>query len=110
CTFVNGVPNGPVRAWRADGSLLAAGSVQEGGLIGTWSFHRDSTEEELEFEQARPRATFAGEWSPASIADRPGCLAVETWLAEMCSPRQPAPLRSAPVTTPAEHALPDAES
>src|SRR5204863_206243 len=60
-------------------------------------------------KQARPRATFSGEWSPASSADRPGCAAVETWLSEVCSPHQPAPIRYAPAVTPAAYMTSDAE-
>jgi antitoxin component YwqK of YwqJK toxin-antitoxin module/peroxiredoxin len=101
CTFENGAPNGRAHAWRADGTPLAAGNLKDGCMIGAWTFQRGSVPEEVEFKQARPRATFGGEWSPASIADQPGCVAVETWVAEMCSSRQPAPLRSAPAAIPA---------
>lgn len=97
CSFSDGAPNGRAWAWHADGSLLALGTLKNGCLHGSWVFTRGATEERIEFKEARPRQTFAGEWSPASSADRPGSMVVETWVAEMCSPRQPAALRSVSV-------------
>jgi antitoxin component YwqK of YwqJK toxin-antitoxin module/peroxiredoxin len=97
CTFERGEPNGRARAWRDDGSLLASGSLKSGCIAGDWFFARGASVEKLTFEPARPRQSFSGEWSPASSADLAGCTSVETWVAEMCSPRQPEPIRSEPV-------------
>jgi antitoxin component YwqK of YwqJK toxin-antitoxin module/peroxiredoxin len=108
CTFVNGAPNGRASAWREDGTIFASGSLKDGCVVGEWVFTRGPAQETLELEDARPRATFSGDWSPATLADRPGCIAVETWIAELCSPRQPAPIRTSPApATPAPATAPD---
>jgi len=93
CTFSHGAPNGSARAWRADGSLLACGCLKDGCVLGKWMFSRGGSQEPSEAREARPRQAFGGEWSPASSADLPGWTALETWVAEICSPRQPAPIQ-----------------
>jgi len=95
CSFRHGVPEGSAHAWREDGTLLASGQLQQGCVTGKWLFARGTEREERESREARPRQPFAGEWSPASSADLPGWTAVETWVAELCSPRQPAPIPTA---------------
>jgi antitoxin component YwqK of YwqJK toxin-antitoxin module/peroxiredoxin len=95
CTFENGEPNGRACAWREDGTLLARGPLKDGCIVGEWELRRGGPPEKLEAKDARPRPTFSGEWSPANSADQPGFVAVEAWLAELCAPRQPAPIRSA---------------
>lgn len=95
CSFENGAPDGSARAWREDGSLLARGRLKDGCVLGKWEFTRERAQEQREAREARPRQPFGGDWSPASSADLPGWLAVETWVAEMCSPRQPAPIQPA---------------
>lgn len=95
CTFRDGAPNGTAHAWRDDGSLLARGTLKDGCVLGPWVFVRDGLETEYECKEARPRQAFGGDWSPASSADLPGWTAVETWIAEIGSPRQPAPIHSA---------------
>jgi antitoxin component YwqK of YwqJK toxin-antitoxin module/peroxiredoxin len=92
CTFRDGAPDGSARAWREDGSMLASGRLKDGCVIGKWVFTRDGVQEERESKVARPRPSFGGDWSPAGSADLPGWMAVETWVAEMGSPRQPAPI------------------
>jgi antitoxin component YwqK of YwqJK toxin-antitoxin module/peroxiredoxin len=92
CSFDHGVPDGSARAWREDGSLLACGRLKDGCILGKWVFTRDGAQEERAAGDPRPRQPFSGEWSPASSAELPGWLAVETWVAEICSPRQPAPI------------------
>lgn len=96
CNFRDGEPDGRACAWREDGTLLASGSLKEGRVFGKWVFSHGLTQETNDFEVARPRQPFGGEWSPASsAAELPGCTVVETWVAELCSPRQPAPILSA---------------
>jgi antitoxin component YwqK of YwqJK toxin-antitoxin module/peroxiredoxin len=99
CTFSAGAPNGRAYAWREDGSLLATGMLEGGCIVGEWVFTRGPTHETIDFKVARPRQSFSGEWSPASSADLSGPAAVETWVAELCSPHQPAPIRSVPAET-----------
>ncbi len=104
CSFDHGIAQGTVRAWREDGSLLACGRVKDGCVVGRWSFPREGVEDLREVREARPRQPFGGEWSPASSADLPGWIAVETWVAEISSPPQPAPIRpavAAPTAVPA---------
>ena len=112
CTFRNGAPDGSARAWREDGSLLACGRLKDGCIVGKWVFPRNDGQAEYETGEARPRQAFAGEWSPADSADLPGWTSVETWVAEMCSPRQPAPIPPAvagqPTTPPPVLASDDA--
>jgi len=93
CVFDDGEPNGRACAWREDGLLLASGSLKNGCLVGEWLFSRGAEEQKIELQSPRPRQSYGGEWSPASSADLPGFTAVETWIAEMCAPRQPAPIR-----------------
>jgi antitoxin component YwqK of YwqJK toxin-antitoxin module/peroxiredoxin len=104
CRFERGEPSGVACAWRDDGSLLASGPLRDGCLAGEWTFVRGDARETLVCDGSRPRPTFGGDWSAASSADLPGWTAVETWLAEACSPRQPAPIRSQ--VTPASAAQP----
>lgn len=104
CTFDRGAPNGTARAWRADGSLLACGRLSDGCVLGKWVFSRGGSQEESETGSARPRQAFGGEWSPAESADLPGWTAVETWVAEICSPRQPAPLQPVAAAQPSARA------
>lgn len=101
CSFRHGAPDGSAHAWRADGSLLASGPLKEGCVVGEWAFTRGGVSELQESKQARPRQAFGGDWSPASSADLPGWIAVETWVAEMVSPRQPAPIEAAAPAPPA---------
>jgi antitoxin component YwqK of YwqJK toxin-antitoxin module/peroxiredoxin len=107
CTFRDGSPDGSAHAWREDGSLLARGTLEKGCIAGTWTFRRGDAEEQLDSKAARPRPSFAGDWSPANSADLPGWTAVETWIAEASSPLQPAPIPSstAPEPTAAESRL-----
>jgi peroxiredoxin len=101
CSFGEGAPNGRARAWCADGSLLARGKLKDGCVVGAWTFVRGGVEEEQISRDARPRPSFGGDWSPASSADLPGWMAVETWVAEIASPRQPAPIPPAADSRPA---------
>lgn len=96
CCFSKGKPNGRACAWREDGKLLASGSLEDGCVTGEWVFYRGSTEDKRVFKETRPHQAFSGDWSPASSAENPGCTVVETWLAELCSPRQPAPIPAVP--------------
>ena len=109
CTFSHGTPNGSAHAWRDDGSLLASGKLKDGCVVGKWVFARDGARTEYESKEARPRQAFGGEWSPASTADLPGWMAVETWVAEISSPRQPAPIHPA-VAAPSAPPPPDLAS
>ena len=100
CDRRDGAPDGSARAWCADGSLLACGRLKSGCVVGAWKFTRDGVEEDRESGPIRPRPSFGGDWSPAESAELPGWTAVETWVAEMSSPLQPAPVPSgdAPAT------------
>src|SRR6185295_1216595 len=82
------------------------GRLENGCVVGRWTFRRDGGDEEQESKVARPRPSFGGEWSPASSADLPGWTAVETWVAEASSPLQPAPI--SPASAP-KFAAPDAK-
>lgn len=106
CTFSEGSPNGSAHAWREDGSLLARGRLEDGCVVGAWTFLRGGSEEAQEAKVPRPRPSFGGEWSPASSADLLGWTCVETWLAEMSSPLQPAPI---PTAAAPEVAAPEAK-
>jgi antitoxin component YwqK of YwqJK toxin-antitoxin module/peroxiredoxin len=110
CGFRNGAPDGSAHAWREDGSLLASGRLADGCVVGKWTFTRDGKVEELEIREPRPRESFGGDWSSAESADLPGWMAIETWVAEIASPRQPAPIpavATAPSATPPADLAPD---
>lgn len=92
CNFRDGAPNGRARAWRDDGTLLARGELNDGCLVGEWTFWRGSAPETIDVRSARPRQSFSGEWSDASSAEQLGLMSIETWVAELCAPRQPAPM------------------
>ncbi len=96
CTFDKGTPNARAWAWRADGSALATGTLQNGCVVGEWSIWRGTAEEKHTFENARPRQSVVGDETSTTSTELSEIAQVELWLAQTCAPLQPAPIRSVP--------------
>ncbi len=89
-SFEDDEPQGTWVATDTEGELLAFGGVQGRRLIGEWRFRNAGGERLAQREvEARPPAVWSGEWSRSNDAVGVSAEAlVETWLAEINSPRE----------------------